>query len=82
MEAAGFAIGLVGLAGLFSSCIEAVARAHSYKSFSRDSQALNLQFSAAKLRLETWGPAVGFAGAGAIAAAGDERRGPAPSPGA
>ncbi|KAM0321951.1 hypothetical protein ACHAQA_009848 [Verticillium albo-atrum] len=72
MEAAGFAIGLVGLAGLFSSCIEAVARAHSYRSFSSDSKALDLQFSATKLRLETWGCAVGFAGEGAIAAAGDE----------
>ncbi|RNJ56637.1 hypothetical protein D7B24_007001 [Verticillium nonalfalfae] len=72
MEAAGFAIGLVGLAGLFSSCVDAVARAHTYKSFSSDSQALDLQFSATKLRLETWGRAVGFAGAGAVAAAGDD----------
>lgn len=60
MEAAGFAIGVAGLAGLFSSCIEAVGRAQSYRSFASDSKALDLQFTATKVRLESWGRAVGF----------------------
>ncbi|KAM0274359.1 hypothetical protein ACHAQH_007925 [Verticillium albo-atrum] len=60
MEPASFAVGLVGLAGLFSSCLEAVERAQSYRSFASDSKGLDIQFGAAKVRLENWGRAVGF----------------------
>ncbi|WYZ42254.1 hypothetical protein EsH8_V_001149 [Colletotrichum jinshuiense] len=60
MEPASFAVGLVGLAGLFSSCLEVVNKVQSYKSFARDSSTLAVQFNAAKVRLENWGRAVGF----------------------
>ncbi|KAM0331275.1 hypothetical protein ACHAQA_002945 [Verticillium albo-atrum] len=60
MEPAGFAVGLIGLAGLFSSCLEAVDRVQSYKSFASDSNALEVQFDATKLHLENWGRSVGL----------------------
>jgi hypothetical protein len=60
MEAAGFAVGIAGLAGLFSACLEAVNRAQNYRSFASDAKALDLQFAATKVRLENWGRAVGI----------------------
>lgn len=60
MEPAGLAVGLVGLAGLFSSCLEVVDRFDSWKNFGSDSQSLGSRFRAEKLRLEKWGETVGF----------------------
>lgn len=60
MEPVSFAVGVVGLAGLFGSCLEAIDRAKDYKSFETDSQALNAQFEADRLRFERWGRSVGL----------------------
>ncbi|KAK1985680.1 prion-inhibition and propagation-domain-containing protein, partial [Colletotrichum cereale] len=60
MEPIGLAVGVVGLAGLFTSCLEAVEKVHSYKNFGRDSRSLATQFDADKHRFEEWGRAVGF----------------------
>lgn len=60
MEPASFAVGIIGLAGLFSTCLEAVDKVQSYRSFATDSSALDTQFNAAKVRLEKWGSSVGF----------------------
>ncbi|KPM35923.1 hypothetical protein AK830_g10649 [Neonectria ditissima] len=60
MEPASFAVGLIGLAGLFGSCLEVLERAQSYRSFASDSKNLDVQFNATKIRLENWGRAVGF----------------------
>ncbi|KAK2027923.1 hypothetical protein LX32DRAFT_640428 [Colletotrichum zoysiae] len=60
MEAVGLAVGVVGLAGLFSTCLEAVQKFNSYKNFGRDSRFLASQFDADKHRFEEWGRAVGF----------------------
>jgi hypothetical protein len=60
MEPVGLAIGIAGLAGLFSSCLEAVERVQSYKDFKDDSEALDAQLNAEKLRFEKWGLAVGL----------------------
>lgn len=57
MELASFAVGLVGLA---SSGLEVIDRGQPYRSFARDSMALNALFDAEKVRLEQWGRAVGF----------------------
>ncbi|KAH6952432.1 hypothetical protein BKA56DRAFT_425419, partial [Ilyonectria sp. MPI-CAGE-AT-0026] len=62
MEPASIAAGLVGLAGLFSSCLEAVERAQSYRSSGNDSMNLDVQFNAAEIYLENWGRSVGFNG--------------------
>lgn len=60
MEPIGLAVGVAGLAGLFSSCLEAIERFDSYKNFDRDSRSLTTQFNAAKLLLEKWGRDVGI----------------------
>ncbi|GJC88107.1 hypothetical protein ColLi_10945 [Colletotrichum liriopes] len=60
MEPVGLAVGVLGLAGLFSSCLEAVQKFDSYKSFDRDSRSLATVFDADKHRFEQWGRAVGF----------------------
>ena len=66
MEPASFAVGIVGLAGLFSSCLEAIDRAKDYKSFETDSQALDAQFEADRLRFERWGDSVGLSPGGQL----------------
>ncbi|KAK7403824.1 hypothetical protein QQX98_010395 [Neonectria punicea] len=60
MEPINFAVGVIGLAGLFSSCLDAVDKVQTYRSFGSDSHVLDTRFTAAKVRLETWGRRVGF----------------------
>ena len=60
MEPAGLALGVAGLAGLFSACIEAVERVQTYKEYRTDSHILNVRFAAAKASFEQWGKAVGI----------------------
>jgi hypothetical protein len=60
MEPVGLAVGLLGLAGLFSSCLEAVDKVQDYRSYEVESQALSAQLKAERLRLEHWGEEVGF----------------------
>ncbi|KAF0641004.1 hypothetical protein FPSE5266_03314 [Fusarium pseudograminearum] len=55
------AVGLVlGVAGLFSTCIEAVEKVQSYRSFGPDSSTINTRFQTAKVLLEQWGRSIGF----------------------
>ncbi|KAK1846430.1 ankyrin repeat domain-containing protein 52 [Colletotrichum chrysophilum] len=60
MEPVGLAVGVAGLAGLFSTCLEAVQRVDSYKNYGRESRSLAAQFDADKHRFEQWGQAVGI----------------------
>lgn len=60
MEPAGLAVGLVGLAGLFNTCLEVVNKYDSWKSFGPDLRSLTAQFETQKIRLERWGEAVGI----------------------
>ncbi|KAJ5332998.1 ankyrin-2 [Penicillium brevicompactum] len=60
MEAVGLAVGVIGLAGLFSSCLDVLERFDSWKDFNNDSRALALRFEADKLRFENWGQTVGI----------------------
>jgi hypothetical protein len=59
MEPVKLAVGILGLAGLFSSCLDMLERLDSWKDFSNDSRALAARFEADKLRFEKWGQAVG-----------------------
>ncbi|KAF4994254.1 hypothetical protein FDECE_13193 [Fusarium decemcellulare] len=61
MEPIGLAVGVVGLAGLFSTCLDAVNRVQAYKSFGADSHILATRFQAAQVLLAQWGRKVGFA---------------------
>jgi hypothetical protein len=60
MEPVGVAIGVLGLAGLFSSCLEAVEKVQSYRTSTADSHVLNIRFDATKVRFERWGARVGI----------------------
>ncbi|EXK49790.1 hypothetical protein FOMG_02270 [Fusarium oxysporum f. sp. melonis 26406] len=60
MEPLGLAVGVAGLAGLFSSCLEAVDKVQSYQTFGTDSRVLDTRFKAAKTRFERWGLGVGI----------------------
>ncbi|KAF9776229.1 hypothetical protein IL306_005621, partial [Fusarium sp. DS 682] len=60
METAGLVIGVAGLAGLFTSCLEALDKIQSYRTFGTDSHVLDTRFKAARARFERWGPGVGI----------------------
>jgi hypothetical protein len=60
MEPIGLAIGIAGLAGLFTSCLEAVNIVQSYQTFRTDSHVLNTRFKVAKALFEQWGLRVGI----------------------
>lgn len=64
MEPLSFAVGIIGLAGLFSTCLDVLNRFDSWQDFGSDSRNLSAQFKAHKLRLEKWGLAVGFENGG------------------
>ncbi|KAH8743591.1 prion-inhibition and propagation, helo domain-containing protein, partial [Diaporthe sp. PMI_573] len=49
-----------GLAGLFSTCLDAIEKIDCYRGFGRDSRSLEAQFKAFRLCLSRWGQAVGF----------------------
>ncbi|CAI7670194.1 unnamed protein product [Penicillium palitans] len=60
MEPVSFAVGIIGLAGLFSTCLDAVERFDSWKDYDSEFRSLVAQFKAQKLRLAKWGVAVGL----------------------
>ena len=60
MDPVSFAVGIIGLAGLFSTCLDAVERFDAWKDFGTDYRSVAAQFKAQKLRLEKWGQAVGL----------------------
>ncbi|KAH8649532.1 hypothetical protein BGZ61DRAFT_546906 [Ilyonectria robusta] len=60
MEPVIFTVGVVGFAGLFSSCLEAVDKVQIYLLFRTDLHVLDTRFKAAKVRFEKWGRRVGF----------------------
>jgi hypothetical protein len=60
MEPAGLALGSIGLAGLFSTCLDVIDRVDTWRNFAVESQALRTRLETEKLRLEKWGEAVGF----------------------
>jgi hypothetical protein len=60
MEPVGLAVGIVGLAGLFSSCLEAVQRFGSWKDYGSEWKSVAAQFEAERILLERWGQAVGL----------------------
>jgi len=60
MEPVGLAVGAVGLAGLFSTCLDALQKLDSYKTARRDSRQLEAQLSATIHLFERWGEGVGI----------------------
>jgi hypothetical protein len=62
MDPVSFAVGIIGLAGLFSTCLEVVEKFDSFKEFGIESRSISAQFEAQRLRLQRWGQAVGLQG--------------------
>ncbi|KAK4165499.1 gtp-binding protein rho2 [Cladorrhinum sp. PSN259] len=60
MEAAGLALGVAGLAGLFSSCVSCYQLVQRGARFGKDYKILETKFSNQELRLLTWGQACGL----------------------
>ncbi|CAI7565786.1 unnamed protein product [Penicillium glandicola] len=60
MDPISFAVGIIGLAGLFNTCLDAVERFDSWKDYDSEFRSLVAQFKAQKLRLIKWGLDVGL----------------------
>ena len=60
MEPVGLAVGVVGLVGLFSTCLDALQKLDSYNTVGRDSRQLDAQLSATIHLFERWGEGVGI----------------------
>ncbi|KAL4862582.1 hypothetical protein BDV12DRAFT_178610 [Aspergillus spectabilis] len=60
MEPVGLAVGIVGLIGLFNTCLDLLDKFDSWRDCGSDLRSLAAQFQAHKLRFENWGHAVGF----------------------
>lgn len=61
MEAVGLAIGIAGLAGLFSACKEAVEQVDSYRRFGFESRQIMARFDVDKFLFQRWADHVGIA---------------------
>ncbi|KAF4344543.1 hypothetical protein FBEOM_1511 [Fusarium beomiforme] len=60
MEVTGLAVGVLGLAGLFSTCLDSLSKFQSYRSSNNDTHVLDTRFRAARSRFEQWGVSVGI----------------------
>ncbi|OHE93130.1 hypothetical protein CORC01_11542 [Colletotrichum orchidophilum] len=60
MEPVGLAVGVAGLAGVLSTCLDVIERVDIYKDFDKDSRSLAVQFEAEKVRLKKWACDVGY----------------------
>ncbi|KAF5554105.1 ankyrin [Fusarium phyllophilum] len=60
MEVTGLAVGVVGLAGLFSVCLDSLSRFQTYRESNTETHVLDTRFRAARARFEQWGASVGI----------------------
>ncbi|KAG5810499.1 hypothetical protein H9Q74_005788 [Fusarium xylarioides] len=60
MEVTGLAVGVVGLAGLFSVCLDSLSRFQTYRESNSETHVLDTRFRAARARFEQWGVSVGI----------------------
>jgi Prion-inhibition and propagation len=60
MEVAGLAIGVAGIAGLSSACVDALERIDSYRKFGIEANIVLTRFEIDKLLLKRWGIYVGI----------------------
>ncbi|KAK3312564.1 hypothetical protein B0H66DRAFT_506168, partial [Apodospora peruviana] len=64
MEPVGLAVGLVGLVGLFNTCLDVIDKVDSYKDFGIESRSVYAQFEADKQILKQWAQHVGIENGG------------------
>lgn len=60
MEVTGLAVGVVGLAGLFSVCLDSLSRFQTYREANSETHVVDTRFRAARARFELWGVSVGI----------------------
>lgn len=60
METAGLVVGVAGIAGVFSACIDLLSRAQKFKTFKDDAKILAVRLAGARVRFEQWGVKVGI----------------------
>ncbi|KAF5604015.1 ankyrin [Fusarium pseudocircinatum] len=60
MEVTGLAVGVVGLAGLFSVCLDSLSRFQTYRESNSETHVLDTRFRAVRARFEQWGVSVGI----------------------
>jgi hypothetical protein len=60
MEVAGLGIGVLGLVGLFSTCLDMVERWDTYKDFGTEAEFFRARLYADKVRFQQWGQQVGI----------------------
>lgn len=60
MEFVSFAVGVAGLAGLFSACVDAIENVHAYKNYDYESSYINAPFAANKPLFQRWADGVGI----------------------
>ena len=60
MEPAGLAVGILGLVGLFNTCLDILDKFDLWRDYGSESRSLTAQFKAHKIQLERWGQAVGL----------------------
>ena len=60
METAGLVIGVAGLAGLFSTCLEVLDKVQAYQTSAIDLDVLAVRFNATKVLFERRGTSVGI----------------------
>ena len=61
MEATGLVVGIAGLAGVFTSCVDCLEYVRLGREFGNDYSTCILRLDVAQIRLERWGHAVGLA---------------------
>jgi hypothetical protein len=59
-EPIGLTIGIAGLAGIFSVCLDVIEKVDSYKDFGIESRSIVAQFEADKILFQKWGKNVGI----------------------
>ncbi|KAF5247370.1 hypothetical protein FANTH_6461 [Fusarium anthophilum] len=60
MEVTGLAVGVVGLAGVFSVCLDSLSHFQTYRESNSETHLLDTRFRAARARFEKWGVSVGI----------------------
>ncbi|KAL7955134.1 ankyrin repeat-containing domain protein [Trichoderma compactum] len=60
MDPVSLAVGFIGLAGLFSTCLDLAKKVDNYKHFKKDGRTLAAQFTSHRLRFEKWGKTLGL----------------------
>ncbi|KAF5539995.1 ankyrin [Fusarium mexicanum] len=60
MEVTGLAVGVAGLAGLFSVCLDSLSRFQTYRDSNSETHVLDTRFRATRARFEQWGVSVGI----------------------